>query len=214
MIRLGISVEGQTEQEFVRKVLAPHLWTFGIDARASIVNTRTDADGTRHKGGSVSVERAARNILPLLGSFDWATTFYDLYGFNDRHPDEGADELEARLADRLNNQRFVAYIQQYEFEALLFASPDAAERVFASPALRAALADVSDGFATPEHINDSRETSPSHRLETIFAIHLRRAYDKVVDGMLLLENAGLPSVRTRCPRFNVWLNRLESLAGT
>lgn len=214
MIRLGISVEGQTEQEFVRKVLAPHLWNFGIDPRASIVNTRIDADGTRYKGGSVSVERAARNIRPLLGSFDWTTTFYDLYGFDDRRTDESADELEARLSDRLNNRRFIAYVQQYEFEALLFASPDAAERVFASTALRDALSGVSEGFATPEHINDSRETSPSHRLEAIFAIHLRRGYDKVVDGRLLLESAGLPAVRTRCPRFNTWLARLESLADT
>ena len=214
MIRLGISVEGQTEQEFVRKVLAPHLWNFGVDPRASIVNTRTDADGTRYKGGSVSVERAARNIQPLLGSFDWTTTFYDLYGFDDRRTDESADALEARLSNRLNNRRFVPYVQQYEFEALLFASPDAAERVFASTALRNALASVSEGFVTPEHINDTRETSPSHRLEAIFASHLRRGYDKVVDGRLLLESAGLPAVRARCPRFNTWLSHLESLADT
>ena len=214
MIRLGISVEGQTEQEFVRKILAPHLWAFDVDARASIVNTRIDADGKHHKGGSVSIERAARNLAPLLGAFDRVTTFYDLYGFSDRRPNESADELEARLDRRLNSRHFIAYVQQYEFEALLFARPQAAERVFASPSLRDAIARVADEFPTPEHIDDWPTTSPSHRLEAIFVAHLRRSYDKIVDGRLLLEDAGLRDVRTRCPRFNAWLARLESLAGT
>ena len=82
---------------------------------------------------------AARNLAPLLSAFDRVTTFYDLYGFSDRHRDEGANELEARLAQRLSNRHFIAYVQQYEFEALLFAQPKAAERVFGSPSLRDAI---------------------------------------------------------------------------
>ena len=60
-------------------------------------------------------------------------------------------------------------------------------------------------FDNPEVINNSRETSPSHRLERIV-----RGYDKVVYGNYLAESIGLNKIRERCPRFNHWI---ESLAG-
>ena len=62
------------------------------------------------------------------------------------------------------------------------------------------------GFETPEDINDSSETAPSKRIESLLP-----SYQKVVDGPEIIAAIGLEVVREECPRFNGWLTRLESL---
>jgi hypothetical protein len=61
-------------------------------------------------------------------------------------------------------------------------------------------------FDNPELINNSPETSPSHRLERIV-----RGYDKVVYGNYLAESIGLSKIRERCPRFNQWIESLANV---
>jgi hypothetical protein len=36
-------------------------------------------------------------------------------------------------------------------------------------------------------------------------------YSKVDDGILLLKEIGLDTLRNECPHFNEWLNKLENL---
>lgn len=60
----------------------------------------------------------------------------------------------------------------------------------------------------PEDINDSPQTSPSHRLRRLVP-----SYRKSVDGLDAIEWVGLHVVRALCPRFDPWLSCLESLAG-
>jgi hypothetical protein len=67
MIRLGISVEGATEREFVNRLLRPHLLQYGVQTKA--VDLR----------GNVSLDKI-RAVLPaLLGGFDHISTLYDYY---------------------------------------------------------------------------------------------------------------------------------------
>ena len=56
----------------------------------------------------------------------------------------------------------------------------------------------------PELINTKRETSPSHRLNRII-----KGYNKIVYGNLIAERIGLVTIRSKCLRFNNWLNTLE-----
>jgi hypothetical protein len=51
LIRLYILVEGQTEEEFVKHTLQPHLLHHGVDARVIVVATRRDRAGRKHRGG-------------------------------------------------------------------------------------------------------------------------------------------------------------------
>ncbi len=48
-IRLGISVEGQTEERFVKDLLAPHLTTFDVFATPVIVTTSRSASGKKQR---------------------------------------------------------------------------------------------------------------------------------------------------------------------
>lgn len=114
MIRLGISIEGATEREFVNKVLRPHLSFFGVEATA--IDMR----------GNVSLDKIRSPLLALLGSFERVSTLYDFYGFKGREQRTVA-QLETAirgLVDPERQRRLVPYVQQYEFEALLFAVPE------------------------------------------------------------------------------------------
>jgi hypothetical protein len=55
-------------------------------------------------------------------------------------------------------------------------------------------------------INDGSTTAPSKRLDRII-----KGYNKPVFGSLLAEAIGLQKIRAKCPRFNTWVNALESI---
>jgi len=104
--------------------------------------------------------------------------------------------------------RLIPYIQSHEFEALVLAVSHCLADLFDADDQRSGLVMLQADIAgiPPEDINDSPLTSPSHRL-----IRLIPGYRKVVHGPDAIELAGLQSVRSRCPRLDHWLSRLESL---
>ncbi|NET70958.1 MAG: DUF4276 family protein [Sphaerospermopsis sp. SIO1G2] len=57
-------------------------------------------------------------------------------------------------------------------------------------------------------INDSKETAPSKRIISQFPDYER---SKPLLGSLLAESIGLETIRNKCPHFNSWLLKLESL---
>jgi hypothetical protein len=198
MMRLGISVEGATEREFVNRVLRRHLQQFHVSV---------DAIDMR---GNVSLDKI-RGVLPaLLGSYDYVSTFYDYYGFKGRNQ-LGIDELETAITAQSNiecKSRLIPYVQQYEFEALLFAIPEqVVDWLQGNTAQLTALQDAVKNCGSPELVNDSWETSPKHRLEKLFP-----EYDKKLHGPEIIEIAGLDRIRTKCPRFDSWISKLETLA--
>ena len=119
MSRLAIVVEGETEEDFVRQVLADSLAVRDVYATA----LRPDS-----QGGNITVERLARAIVKLLPpAFDHVTTLVDFYGF--QHRPSGrvreveqaiAVEVQTRISYSWDETRFVPYVQMHEFEALLF----------------------------------------------------------------------------------------------
>ncbi|MEX8547306.1 MAG: DUF4276 family protein, partial [Mucilaginibacter sp.] len=58
----------------------------------------------------------------------------------------------------------------------------------------------------PELINESPETAPSKRI-----ISLCNSYDKIDDGILILKEIGLETMRKECRHFNDWVSQLEKL---
>lgn len=72
MVRLAVSVEGQTEERFIKEVIAPHLQDLGVYADPVLLG---------RSGGDVSIPRVRKDLTNLLRSFDRVTTFYDFYGF-------------------------------------------------------------------------------------------------------------------------------------
>ena len=203
MIRLGMVVEGETEEAFVQAILAPHLAGFGVLATAIPLR------------GGVSVDRLVTEMAHLTHSFNVVTTMVDFYGFQNR-PEEAKtpNDLE-RLIDKALESRGVeigdrafSYVQMHEFEALLFAEVEAfAHLASASSTVVADLRSIRAGFGTPEDINNSKETSPSHRIKGVFP-----GYHKVRDGRAVAEEIGLRKIREECPRFDAWVSRIEALS--
>ena len=72
MIRLAVSVEGSTEREFVKDVLAEHLRANGIEATPILLGR---ARGL-HGGGNVSTVRLVAEMSRLYWNFDGAQQAY------------------------------------------------------------------------------------------------------------------------------------------
>lgn len=201
-IRLAIVVEGETEEEFVNTVLVPHLRTFDVEATPHLL------------GGNITVERLASELTILYWSYDRVTSLVDFYGFRNRGTGSRED-LEARIHEQVDRRinpswdqsRVFPYIQQYEFESLLFSDVTVfGELLDRPPDFVKKLQNIRSVFPTPEEINDGAKTHPSKRIQD-----LAPSYQKRVDGPLLAAAIGLPTIRAQCPRFGRWIARLESL---
>ncbi len=122
MIRLAVSVEGQTEEELIKGTLARYLQLYGI-ATVPILLGRARNRGIG--GGNVTVPRLVTEMAHLSLSFDAVTTFVDFYGFDtkERH---SAGELEQVIRSGVEERtgwlgdRAMPYVQLHEFESLLF----------------------------------------------------------------------------------------------
>ena len=163
MIRLALSVEGQTEREFVNKVLAAHLRVSEVEATPVLLGRARGRAG----GGSVSVERLASDMVRLSSSFDAVTSLVDFYGFRrkvDETPDASAGTRRNRevIGHEMNQSKMLPYVQQHEFESLLFSNLEAfAEILGVSDESGRSLWNIRSQFANLEDINDHSQTAPS-----------------------------------------------------
>jgi hypothetical protein len=221
MIHVVVVSEGQTEEAFVGKILAEEL-----GAREVFLTTRLIKTSRTSKGGALKRDRVLRALRNTLRERNdtYVTTFFDLYGLPADFP--GVEETRG-VADPIGRaqaierelgavvvteagcraDRFVPYVQPYEFEGLLFSDTDAIaanrpEWQIHAESLRQARAVV----ASPEHINDGRETHPSARLSG-----LKPRFVKTRDGPALIQRMTLQRVRAECAHFRAWLERLETL---
>lgn len=212
MIRLAIAVEGPTEEEFVKRILAGYLRTKSVEPTP--IRLRR-ARSTGQGGGNVTVECLTQEMAYLDRSYDAVTSLVDFYGFKDkgnRTIDELEKALHQKIASRIpgwDKTRVLPYVQQYEFEGLLFSDVSAFARVSDIDIAQESLDELRktrSQFPTPEDINDNRDTAPSKRIKRVIP-----RYRKVKYGPLLAEEIGLETIRAECPRFNDWVARMESL---
>ena len=211
MIRLAITVEGKTEEEFVKQILTEHLRQRNVESTPILIG-RARGD-LRGGGGDVSMERLVVDMVHLFQSYDAVTSLVDFYGFRDKE-NKTVDELEEQVLQEikmripaLDKTRVFPYIQKHEFESLLFSDVEVfAEIVGVTNESISALRAILSVFPNPEDINDNPDTAPSKRIKGVIS-----QYRKVVAGPLLAEKIGLITIRDKCPRFGNWLTRVESL---
>lgn len=217
-----VFAEGPSDEQFVKRVVAPALRHLQIFLKPQTLNTSRDA-----RGGAVNFDRLKFNARNTLRQKPDAvlTTFLDLYGLDPSFPGfadhQGMDvyqrtesleqALHAALIDYVGcrPERFIPHIQPYEFEGLLFADTDAltaTEPAWSS--CREKLAAIRAAFPTPEHINDSYETKPAKRLESL----LHPTYKKTRHGPLAAEKVTLATMERECAHFRTWLEKLRRLA--
>lgn len=220
MRKVHILVEGQTEETFVRELLAPYLLPKDIVAQATLAATKRVKRGPLFKGGVVSYGKVKNDLLRLLRdtSATRVTTLLDFYGLPKDFPGlasmpdascyDKAAHLERAFMKDINRDNFLPYFSLHEFEGLMFASPKAIADVFpgTSPQHLVKLENIRSSFNSPEEINDGPTTAPSKRIKEIFS-----DYQKTFHGPLVAINIGIDSIRQECEHFNQWLTKLESL---
>jgi len=223
-VRLYVLVEGQTEQEFVDKVLGPHLHAHSVWVHSLIVETSRDAQGVKRRGGGRWKQwgRDLRRVAMQQNGPDVRlSTMFDLYGLPDDYPGlaehssvmdtvRRAELLEACMAAEVDDHRLVPYLQRHEFEALVLASLDPLERILAEED-RIGLKSLATVVAasSPENVNDGPTTAPSKRLKQAIP-----SYRKTLHGPLAVEATGLETLRKACPRFGAWVSKLEALGAS
>lgn len=218
MKRVFVSVEGQTEETFVRDFLAPHLSTSDIFLQPVVLSTKRPAAGEKFKGGATGWSQIEREIRLLLrdSSVAAVTTMFDLYGLpadvpglvasSGLSPYQRVNVVESSIDSALNETRFRPYLQLHEFEALVFVAPEIAARRSGSPHVLEAM-NLAIGVAgSPELVNESPLTAPSKRLRSMWP-----GYVKTLDGPAVAAEAGLPALPASCPHFGEWVTWLLSL---
>jgi hypothetical protein len=225
MIRLYLTVEGQTEQAFAVQLLVPHLGQHGVVLAKPRVAAIARKKGHVHRGGLARYSPFKNDVACWLkqehGSDVYFTTMIDLFGLPGDFPGYAAAagipdpygrvaKLEEALAEDMGDSRFIPYIQLHEFEALLFSDP----RVFARYYLHhdraiESLAELANSFQNPELIDDGEESAPSKRIRQHIPEYGPRA--KRTAGPIIAAQIGLENIRAKCRHFNDWLTKLEAL---
>jgi len=228
MARLLISVEGQTEETFVREVLRPHLQNFGfsaVDARLmGNVRQRSGRGGVR-KWASIKAElvrHLAQGRSAVLGMM------VDYYGMprsgDGAWPDRAAAaalpaqergaaveraiarEIASAMGTSFDQSRFAPCVVVHEFEGLLFSDCGAFARSIGRLDLESRLQEIREQFGTPEEINDSPNTCPSSRVKALIP-----SYEKPLLGTLAALEIGLAAIARECQHFGRWVERLERI---
>ncbi len=218
-VEVYIIVEGQTEQTFVREVLAPEMSHKGIYLHPALIGK------PGHKGGNIRFERAKEDIGKFLKqrSNTHISTMFDYYRLETSWPGnvrtpgshtsiEKAERVEAATSAKIKelfpdhnvDGRFIPYIEMHEFEALLFSDASKlADKLNVNPS---DIEDILDECEEPEEIDDGPDTTPSKRL-----ISMDKSYRKVAMGKTISEAIGVRTIRQKCPHFNDWITKIERL---
>lgn len=220
MTRVNIVVEGQSEESFVKGVLAPTLWPQQIALTPSLLGV------PGHKGGRPNYARVKKDVLLHLrqDTRAYCTTLLDYYGLGPGFPgtpvpddlpssskavriERGMEaDIRGCIPEFRPDLRFLPYIQMHEYEGLLFSSPVMFAAAINQERLAGDFQRVRDSFATPEDINDDPVTAPSKRILAVYP-----QYRKVLHGTVAAQSIGLAAMRQECPHFCQWLDRLARL---
>jgi hypothetical protein len=218
MKRVLILVEGQTEETFVREVLAPHLLARNVALVPKLLVTKRIKSGGHFKGGAVSYAQVKGDLHRLLADTgaERITTMLDYYGLPEDFPGledrpvgtcyPRVEHVERAFQADIGHPRFLPYLALHEFEALLFTNPSRCAWIFSeAPGATEHMQAIRAGVASPEEINEGPTTAPSKRILRVFP-----GYQKTVHGPLAAIEYGLAPLRAACPHFHQWVSALEA----
>ena len=233
LMRLYITAEGQTEERFVRNVLASYLGENGVWASSRCVLTSKDKracyeyrGGWRRGSAYPTVKKDICTWMKEDRNQDVRfTTMFDLYALpsdfpayaeakGERDPYQRVAVLERALAadinGELNDTRFIPYIQLHEFEALILADPgklDAEFLEYERPIQRLVDMVAREG-GNPELIDDGENTAPSKR---IIAEIPEYEGKKATSGPIVAARIRIPTLLQRCRHFAEWVEGIVRL---
>ena len=225
---LYIIVEGKSESIFMRRLLAHYLYQKS-DSRF-IVHVIQNETSSGYYGGVVNYAKLVRNIIGQLNKhpYSYVTTFIDFYGLasvdfpfyesvmtHSSDPYRRVSHLEDILAHAVgNHERFIPYIQLYEFEALYFADHERFLTIDTgwSRHQKSRIMQIVKKYHNPELINNSYKTAPSKRLHKILGYNKVRDTDLYQRMFRHKSKSVISQMRDRCPHFNQWIKKLLAVS--
>jgi len=220
MKALIILVEGETEQEFVNRILAPYLVSKGLNTEIRPIMIEKSGGGH----GYSNIQHLKNTIRPVLNRVDEpiVTTLIDHYGINSERKLPGytaitttdteerihqmEDILQAEILKIKPYRFFIPYIQRHEFETLLLSNPELGFELEHN-SIKEDIVKLCSGFDSIEDINCTSEGAPSKRIGRIYE-SLNKKYNKVSDAVDIIELSGIETVLEKCPRFKNWVEKL------
>jgi len=215
MSNVYLLVEGQTEEAFVKGLLAPHYRDMGLYMRPIIIETSSG-----HKGGVTTYGKIEHQVNRLCKSHsrEHVSTMFDLYALPKDFPEkesldyprqgngrQKAEFLEAAFGKAIGQRNFIPNLLTHEFEALLFSRLDAFEDWLDDSDSLLPLRAIRE-TTEPEDINDHPDSAPSKRI-----LKAMPYYNKPAHGLQIAREIGLDAIRSACPHFDNWLKKLEGL---
>jgi hypothetical protein len=212
---LFIICEGETEALFVSRVLNPD-WLKPQGKEATPIPLG---------GVPEQFPRLLSPIQKLLRNPQArVTTLIDYYGTPSGYPGMphrpspvgnpaavlgDVTRMEAALANAVNCPRFIPHYALHEFESLAFADPqaisDQRKRLPGGSVLAAAQQMLARAQGNPEFVNDGKQTSPSHRLESLWP---KKLYQKTVDSIGIVRRIPFGQMQEQCRHFDAWTRLL------
>ena len=214
-------VEGETELEFVDRILIPFFYERG--AKCHIQAILITMSGGGH--GFNNIQHFLNTINPVLhySGEPIITTLVDFFRLNSEvklpgysgclnlnSADNKIDYLQNKLSEAVGSlghyRFFIPYIQKHEIETLFFASPEQGFEL-EDQRIVDAVVQIVQQYHDIEDINGTAEGSPSNRLKAIYE-SIGRKYEKTVDGIDIAEFTGIENILKKCPRFKAWVDNL------
>lgn len=221
MKKFFVVTEGQSETNFVNRVMVPYFAGRCVLIPITVVTKTDSRHGKIYKGGIVNYGQMRNNLLKTLanaskGANSYVTTMFDFYrlptdvpGILDsakvNNPYEKVEiiEREIRNAEGYDGNFFFPYIELHEFEAMIFSDITKLEEAYFEDDLTA-LKECVKVYSNPELINDGAETAPSKRIMNCIS-----CFDKANVGVDVLEKIGIEKIAAKCCHFAEWIRCIE-----
>lgn len=220
---LLILVEGHSELNFVKNVLAPHFIFKGIIVETRMILTSRNRK-REFRGGLLKYGHLKNDLQDWMRErsdqnchFSTMIDFYALpldfprYELAQpiQNPYEKVKKLEEGLEQDINHPRFIPYIQLHEFETFIFSDPQQLEYEYLEDEHQEAIEQlrwiIAQFNGNPELIDEGRETAPSKRIRRLIP-----EYNKIT-GASVVEIIGIELLRNTSQHFNQWITKLEQI---
>jgi Domain of unknown function (DUF4276) len=219
-VKINITAEGQTEEQFAKRILSLFLIHSSVTVDARRVRTSKDKIKT-YRGGLLDYGKAKKDIIEWMKEDRnpdvYFTTMFDLYALPTDFPryEESkqisdpyrrVEFLEKAFSEDINDRRFIPYIQLYEFEALVLSNPSKLSIEYFDREK-----EINKLTELLIKNNDNSELINGNNPPSKQILKLIPEYDKVAIGSTLEAFDEMDILRERCKHFGYWLTKLENL---
>lgn len=221
MKNFRIVTEGQSETNFVNRVMAPYFAGRCTLIPITVVTKTDNRHGKIYKGGIGNYGQIRNTLLKTLANASknpdsYVTTMFDFYRLptdvpgvaeaekvDDPYKKVEIIEREVQRMEGYGEKFFFPYIELHEFEAMIFSDITKLEETYFEDDLTA-LKECVKAQSNPELINNGADTAPSKRIMDCIG-----SFDKANVGVDVLGKIGIENIAGKCRHFAEWLRCIE-----